>query len=56
MKLWINVVWKCRQGALHQLSMLVQDSFQGHTTPGVKAEIRHSSDLIVIPVGMMKVL
>lgn len=55
---WVKTVWEKRPGAmLAKRSMLVLDSFRGHTTEEVKDRLsRNGTDLVVIPGGMTSML
>jgi hypothetical protein len=50
---WINRVWQKRPAALLNLSsMLVLDSFRGHTTEEVKKILKsRNTDRVIIPGG-----
>jgi hypothetical protein len=55
---WINHVWQKRPGALLNLrSMLILDSFRGHTTEGVKKTLKsRNKDQVIIPAGLTSML
>jgi hypothetical protein len=55
---WINHVWQQRPGALLNLhSMLILDSFHGHTTEEVKKILKsRNTDQVIIPGGLTLML
>lgn len=55
---WLKTVWETRPGAmLARRSMLVLDSFRGHSTDAVKARLSDNrTDLVMIPGGMTSML
>jgi hypothetical protein len=44
----------CGKGSQCKHALLVSDSFDGHITERVKAEVNEVSNLVVIPGGMTK--
>lgn len=55
---WVKCVWQRRPGALlGRKSLLVLDSYRGHTTDDVKKHIKDGkTDLAIIPGGMTSIL
>ena len=55
---WLKCVWQRRPGALLGLkSLLVLDSYRGHTTEAVKKQLKDPrTDLAIIPGGMTSML
>jgi hypothetical protein len=54
---WLNVVWKRQLDTLlHKCTMMILDSFHGHTRKGVKAEVNKDSNILVNPRQMIKLL
>lgn len=58
MKLWIDKVWKCRQGGLlKKKSLLVYDMFKGHLMDSIKKRLKdHNTDIAIIPGGLTSLL
>jgi hypothetical protein len=55
---WINRVWqKCPGALLNLCSMLILDSFCGHTTEEVKKILKNrNTDEVIIPGGLTLIL
>ena len=54
MKLWIEKVWRCREGGLmKKKSLLVYDMFKTYLMESIKKTLRdHNTDVAIIPGGL----
>ena len=54
MKLWIEKVWRCREGGLlKEKSLLVYDTFKAHLMDSIKKQLRdHNTDVAIILGGL----